>query len=89
MDASTLPPTVGEVYTLWRVSEDGGEEHVSEHPDFADGWSAGQRAVHADSVNAYALYAGRSRVARFCYHRLKARSPQRALEDVAILGAMS
>jgi len=61
---TTLP------YALRRVHADGGEEPVSEHPTFGDGWSAGQSAVHEDHENAYALYRGQRRLARFGYSRL-------------------
>jgi hypothetical protein len=46
---TTLP------YALRRVYADGGEDRVSDHPTFGDGWSAGQHAVHEDRENAFAL----------------------------------
>jgi hypothetical protein len=61
---TTLP------YALRRVYADGGEEPVSDHPTFGDGWSAGQHAVHEDRENAYALYRGQRRPARFSSGRL-------------------
>ena len=56
---STLP------YALRRVYADGSEEHVNDHATFGEGWSAGQHAVHEDRENAYALYRGDRRLARF------------------------
>jgi hypothetical protein len=61
---TTLP------YALRRVYADGGEEPVSDHPTFGDGWSAGQHAVHEDREKAYALYRGQRRLARFGSARL-------------------
>ena len=60
-------------YTLKRVLQDGTQEQISEHPDFGEGWSAGQHAVHADREAAFALYRGERRIARFCFHRLTPR----------------
>ena len=57
-------------WDLFRVRDDGTEEAVSEHPDFESGWQAGTAAVHEDRENAYSLYRGGRRVARFCHHRL-------------------
>jgi hypothetical protein len=57
-------------YALHRVHADGGEEPVSAHATFGDGWSAGQRAVHEDRENVYALYRGQRRLARFGSARL-------------------
>ena len=65
---STLP------YALRRVYADGGEEPISDHPTFGDGWSAGQRAVHHDRKNTYALYRGDHRLARFGAGRLMRRA---------------
>jgi hypothetical protein len=76
---STLP------YALHRVYADGGEEPVSDHPTFGDGWSAGQRAVHEDRENAYALYRGQRRLARFGSGRLMPRAGTDHLS--ALLGA--
>lgn len=56
-------------HALYRVHPDATEEPVSEHPDFAEGWEAGTAAVHADRDHAYALYRGRTRVARFGHAR--------------------
>jgi hypothetical protein len=61
---STLP------YVLRRVHPDGTSKSVSEHPDFGEGWAAGQSAVHADRDHAYALYAGSRRVAKFAHGQL-------------------
>ena len=52
-------------YALRRVHPGGTGETVSEHPTFGEGWSAGQRAVHGDRENAYALYRGDRRLAGF------------------------
>lgn len=57
-------------HVLVRVHADGREEPVSEHPDFGSGWQAGTHAVHTDRENAYSLYRGRRRIARFCHHRI-------------------
>ena len=78
---STLP------YALRRVYADGGEEPVSDHATFSDGWSAGQRAVHQDHENAYALYRGQRRLARFGSARLMQRAGTGHLP--ALLGARS
>ncbi len=56
-------------HALYRVHPDGTTEPVSEHPDFGEGWEAGTAAVHADRDHAYALYRGRTRVARFGHAR--------------------
>jgi hypothetical protein len=74
VDEITVPRALAGVYVLRRVRPDGGEETVSEHPDFGSGWSAGTAAVHADRENAYALYEGSQRVARFAQARLIPRS---------------
>jgi hypothetical protein len=52
------------------VYADGGEEPISEHTTFGDGWNAGQCAVHEDREAAYALYRGDRRLARFGSARL-------------------
>ncbi|MEJ7871876.1 MAG: hypothetical protein WKF67_06425 [Rubrobacteraceae bacterium] len=60
-------------HVLVRVHADGREEPVSEHPDFGSGWQAGTHAVHTDRENAYSLYRGGRRVARFCFNRIAVR----------------
>ncbi len=72
-------------YTLRRVNQDGTEQQVSEHPDFGDGWSAGQHAVHADGEAAFSLYSGERRVARFCHHRLASNDAAANLDTLALL----
>jgi hypothetical protein len=57
-------------HALWRVHPDASEEPVSEHPTFTEGWEAGTAAVHADRDHAYALYRGRTRVAKFGHARI-------------------
>jgi len=57
-------------YALRRFYADGSEEPVTEHATFGDGWDAGQHAVHENSENAYALYRGQRRLARFGSARL-------------------
>jgi hypothetical protein len=57
-------------YALRRVYADGSEEPFGDYAAFGDGWSAGQRAVHEDRENAYALYRGDRRLARFGSARL-------------------
>lgn len=69
-------------YALFRVHADGTEEPVSSHPAFEQGWSAGQHAVHADRENAYSLYRGGRRVARFNHHKL---APARPSMDWSVL----
>ncbi len=58
-------------YALSRVYADGSQEPVSDHTTFGDGWSAGQSAGHEDPENAYALYRGDRRIARFGSARLR------------------
>jgi len=74
-------------YALRRVYADGGEEPVSDHATFGDGWSAGQRAVHEDREAAYALYRGNRRLARFGSGRLMQSAAAGHLS--ALLGAVS
>ena len=57
-------------HVLVRVHADGTEEQVSKHPDFGSGWQAGTHAVHENRQDAYSLYRGGRRVARFCHHRI-------------------
>jgi hypothetical protein len=75
-------------FTLFRVNPDESMELVSEHPDFRSGWTAGIHAVTVeDRENAYALYGGQHRVARFAHNRLLPRySTERA---VMMLGMMA
>ena len=70
-------------FTLFRVDQEGNEEQVSQHPSFAEGWAAGQHAVHADRQGAFALYRGGRRVARFGFNRIAVR-PQSF--DWSVLG---
>ncbi len=70
-------------YALRRVYRDGTEEAVGEHPNFGDGWSAGQRAVHRDREHAYALYRGEQRIARFGFNRLMPRATAGNLDALA------
>ncbi len=77
---STLP------FALRRVHQDGTEVAVSVHPTFAEGWGAGQRAMHDNRENAYALYRNRSRIARFGFNRLAQRTDAAGLP--VILGAL-
>jgi hypothetical protein len=72
-------------FTLYRVNPNESMDLVSEHPDFGDGWSAGQRAVHADRDNAYALYAGSHRMARFGYSRVTPRLSAANLDALVML----
>jgi hypothetical protein len=60
-------------YLLYRVLHDGTQELVSEHPDFASGWDAGQRMTHEYVENAYSLYYGDQRIAKFGHSRLMSR----------------
>jgi len=74
-------------YALRRVHPDGHGETVSDHRTFGEGWSAGQRAVHEDRENAYALYRGDRRLAGFGSGRLTAQFGANGLP--AILGSGS
>ena len=78
MDTTTV------THALYRVHPDGTEEPVSEHPDFADGWSAGTAAVHADRDRAYALYRGRTRVAKFGHARVMPRLSAASLDALVV-----
>jgi hypothetical protein len=66
------------MYTLYRICRDGTREAepASTHKTLAEGFSVGQGAVHADAENAYALYCGERRLARFGFSRLLAKDPQ-------------
>ena len=83
MPVTTLP------FALMRVHPDGTTEPVSEHPDFGEGWSAGTAAVHADRDHAYALYRGRTRVARFAHARARSRQPASDFDALASIGGPS
>jgi hypothetical protein len=87
MDTVTVPPRADEVYVLRRIRPGGGEEPVSEHPDFGSGWNAGTRAVTVeDRENAYSLYRGERRVAQFGHSRLMPRfSAERTSEMLGML----
>jgi hypothetical protein len=63
-------PMITLPYALRVIHADGSPEPVSEYATFAAGWSAGQRAVHEDRENAWALYRGDRRLARFGSGRL-------------------
>jgi len=76
-------------HALYRVHPDATEEPVSTHPDFGEGWSAGTSAVHADRDHAYALYRGRTRVARFGHARSKPRVSVSNLDALALIGGGS
>jgi hypothetical protein len=69
-------------YALVRVKQDGSTEPVSEHQSLAEGWSAGQAAVHQDRAHAYSLYRGSRRVARLGHSRLM---PRRTSFDWSVL----
>ncbi len=74
-------------FTLYRVNPDQGMELVSEHPEFGSGWRAGTRAVTVeDRENAYSLYRGQRRVAKFGHSRLMPRiNAERASEMLGML----
>jgi hypothetical protein len=57
-------------HTLYRIGRDGSRAPVSTHKSLSEGFSAGQAGVHADAENAYALYKGERRLARFGFSRL-------------------
>ncbi len=78
MDTTTVP------HALYRVYADATEEPVSEHPDFAEGWSAGTRAVHAEPERAFSLYRGRTRVAKFGHARITPRLSAANLDALVI-----
>jgi hypothetical protein len=74
-------------FTLYRVNPDESMEPVSVHPSFEEGWQAGTRAVTVeDRENAYSLYAGTRRVARFGHNRLMPK--YNAERAVMMLGMM-
>ena len=73
MTRKSLAQAPARTHTLVRVYGDGAEEPVGEHHCFEQGWAAGQHAVHADRENAYSLYRGKRRVAKFCHQRLAAK----------------
>lgn len=83
---TSLPETR---HALHRIRGDGTTEPVSEHPDFGEGWSAGTSAVHADRDHAYALYRGRTRVARFGHARSKPRVSVSTLDALVSIGGLS
>ena len=72
-------------HALMRVYADGTTEPVSEHPTFTEGWAAGQSAVHHDRDHAYALYRGRTRVAKFGHARIMPRLSAANLDALAVL----
>jgi len=72
-----------------RVHPDGTTEPVSTFPDFAEGWEAGQSAVHHDRDHAYALYRGNRRVARFGHAQSKPRVSAANLDALASIGGGS
>lgn len=76
-------------YALMRVHPDGTTEPVSTFPDFAEGWSAGQSAVHADQDHAYRLTANGQTVARFAHARARSRQPVTNLDALASIGGGS
>jgi hypothetical protein len=76
-------------HALYRVHPDGTTEPVSTHPDFGDGWSAGTSAVHHDRDHAYALYRGRTRVARFAHARVRSRQGDAILDRLMSIGGLS
>jgi hypothetical protein len=82
-------PVTTVTHALYRVHPDTTEEPVSEHPDFGEGWAAGTSAVHADRDHAYALYRGRTRVARFAHARARSRKPGSNLDALVMIGAGS
>lgn len=72
-------------YALLRVHPDGTSEPVSEHPDFGEGWRAGQSAVHSDRDHAYRLVASGQTVARFVHARAIPRVSSVNLDALATL----
>ena len=70
-------------YALRRVHPDGSEQPAGAYPDFAEGWAAGQRAVHADRGATFALYRGGRRIARFGFNRLMPRAAAGNLDALA------
>ncbi len=83
MSTTTLP------HELRRVHADGSTEPVSTHPDFGEGWSAGQSAVHHDRDHAYRLTANGQTVARFFHAQSKPRVSASNLDALAMIGAGS
>ena len=84
MDTTSLAPRAP--YVLYRVRPNGTEELVSEHPDFKSGWQAGTHVVTVeDTENAYSLYSGERRVARFGHARLMRQGTLRVEQFSSIL----
>ncbi len=77
------------MHRLYRVHPDATEEPVSEHPTFTEGWEAGTAAVHGDRDHAYALYRGRTRVAKFGHARVKPRLSAAILDRLVSIGGLS
>jgi hypothetical protein len=69
-------------YALRRVHADGSEESAGAFPTFGEGWAAGQQAVHADR-DAFALYRGERRIARFGFNRIAPRATAGNLDALA------
>ncbi len=65
MDKMRIAHAPAPDHALRRVHPDGSEQPAGTYPDFAAGWAAGHRAVHADRGAAFALYRGERRIARF------------------------
>lgn len=71
-------------YALHRIREDGATEPVAAYPTFEEGWSEGQRAVHADRDHAYRLALDGQTVAKFGYARLSPRLSVSNLDALVI-----
>ena len=84
-----LMPVTTVTHALYRVHPDGSTAPVSTHPDFGEGWSAGQSAVHQDRDHAYRLVASGRTVARFAHARARSRQPVSKLDALALIGAGS
>ena len=88
MDGIRIAHAPAPDYALRCVHPHGNEEPAGTYPDFAAGWAAGQRAVHADRGAAFALYRVERRIARFsgstgsCTGRQRATSMRWQRSDV-------
>ena len=82
MDGIRIAHAPAPDYALRRVHPGGNEEPAGAYPDFAAGWAAGQRAVHADRGAAFALYRGEHRIG---FNRLMTRATGSNLDALAAI----
>ncbi len=85
MDRMRIAHAPAPDYALRRVHPDGSEQPAGAYPDFAAGWAAGQRAVHAEQRAAFALYRDERRIARFGFNRPMPGAAAGALDALAAI----